>query len=79
MVPVSKLKRQIIQSSKEEGYIQDFEVVEDPPSAPSRCTSRTTTPHPRLRRRHTPGERQAQAQVYKGRRGDPPRPGAWAR
>ncbi len=31
VMPVSKLKRQIAQILKEEGYIQDFEVVEETP------------------------------------------------
>jgi small subunit ribosomal protein S8 len=65
-MPVSKLKRQIAQILKEEGYIQDFEVVEDTPFSSLRVhlkySDDRTPAFAGLRRVSKPGLR-----VYKGR------------
>jgi small subunit ribosomal protein S8 len=65
-MPVSKLKRQIAQLLKEEGYIQDFEVLTDTPHGALRVhlkyTEDRTPAFAGLRRVSKPGLR-----VYRGR------------
>jgi len=65
-MPTSKLKRQIAQLLKQEGYIEDFEVVEDSPVSSLRVDLKyaadRTPALSGLRRVSKPGLR-----VYKGR------------
>jgi small subunit ribosomal protein S8 len=69
-MPASKLKRQIAQILKDEGYIQDFEVVEDPPQNALRVHLKygenRSPALSGLRRVSKPGLR-----VYKGRQDIP--------
>ncbi len=66
VMPVSKLKRQIAQILKEEGYIQDFEVVEETPFSSLKVHLKyaddRTPAFAGIRRVSKPGLR-----VYKGR------------
>jgi len=69
-MPASKLKRQIAQILKDEGYIQDFEEVEDPPQNALRVHLKygenRSPALSGLRRVSKPGLR-----VYKGRQDIP--------
>jgi small subunit ribosomal protein S8 len=69
-MPASKLKRQIAQILKDEGYIQDFEEVADPPQNALRVTLKygenRSPALSGLRRVSKPGLR-----VYKGRQDIP--------
>ena len=71
VMPASKLKRQIAQLLKQEGYIQDFETIDDSPSGSIRVHLKYAADHTPalagLRRVSKPGLR-----VYKGR-GEIPR------